>query len=159
MWRLYCRDKGEGQGVSVQSTLGRIKASVADHELIISPIRYRYYHEGPAFDDELDPSMHKRQGFEYEREVRILKYDQSHYFELVAVLMSDDPSGAEPPELPEHIFLDWSPSDVIDKITISPYATREYETSVKDAIASIDLSLREKVELSVLSERRYNPYF
>jgi hypothetical protein len=64
MWRLYCRDnqdkgegqdkrerrdKREGQGVAVQSTLGRIKACVAGHELIISPIT----HEGPAFNDEL----------------------------------------------------------------------------------------------------------
>jgi hypothetical protein len=110
--------------------------------------------------------MHKRLGFEYEHEVRLLKYDQSHYLKLAAhdieaaaVLTSGNPSGAEPPELPKHIFLDWSPSDVIDKITISPYATREYETSVREAIASIDRSLLEKVELSVLSEQRYNPYF
>jgi hypothetical protein len=126
----------------------------------------RYYHEGPAFNNELDPFMHKRRGFEYEHEVRLLKYDQSHYLKLAshyiesaAVLTSGCPSRAEPPELPKRIFLDWSPFDVIDRITISPYATSEYETAVKDAIASIDPSLLEKVELSVLSERRYNPNF
>ena len=44
----------------------------------MSPITYRYYHEGDAFDDELDPFMHKRMGFEHECEVRLLKYDDGH---------------------------------------------------------------------------------
>jgi hypothetical protein len=73
MWRLYCRDGGpEGQGVSLRSTMGKIETSVAHHDLFVSPIRYRYYHEGDAFDDELDPFMHKRMGFAHEREVRLL---------------------------------------------------------------------------------------
>ncbi|MGH8771937.1 MAG: hypothetical protein ACREV2_12265 [Burkholderiales bacterium] len=74
MWRLYCRDnESEGQGVALQSTLGKIEASVARHDLFVSPIRYRYYHDGDAFDDELDPFMHKRMGFAHEGEVRLLK--------------------------------------------------------------------------------------
>src|SRR5262245_30614136 len=65
MWRLYCEDGGvRGQGVSLQSTLGTVEASVARHDLFVSPIRYRYYHQGDAFNDELDPFMHKRKGFE-----------------------------------------------------------------------------------------------
>ena len=125
----------------------------------MSPIRYRYYHDGDAFDDELDPFMHKRMGFAHEREVRLLKYDESHYFELEAALTSGDPARATPPELPEHIFLDWSPAAVIERITISPYADDSYETRARDAIASIDPSLVDRLELSVLSERRYAPQF
>ncbi len=64
-----------------------------------------------------------------------------------------------PPELPEHIFLDWSLSKVIQTITISPYADEAYEKRVKEEITSIDASLLERVELSVLSERRYAPHF
>jgi hypothetical protein len=159
MWRLYCRDdEPEGQGVALQSTLGKIEASITCHDLFVSPIRYRYYHEGDAFDDELDPFMHKRMGFAHEGEVRLLKYDESHYFELADAL-SSDPAKATPPELPEHIFLDWSPAAVIERITISPYADESYEKRVKEEITLIDPLLLDRVELSVLSERRYAPHF
>ena len=160
MWRLYCRDCGvEGQGVALQSTLGKVEASVSPHDLFVSPIRYRHYHEGDAFNDELDPFMHKRLGFAYEGEVRLLKYDERHYLNLAAALLNDDPNRATPPELPEHIFIDWLPAIVIERITISPYADEGYEKRVKDQIESIDPSLVERVELSVLSERRYAPQF
>ena len=141
------------------STLGTIEASVADHDIFVSPIRYRHYHEGDSFNDELDPFMHKRMGFAHEGEARLLKYDESHYFKLADAFTSDDPNSGTPPELPEHIFLDWSPSKVIKRITISPYADEAYETRVKEEIASIDPSLLDRVELSVLSERRYAPLF
>lgn len=156
MWRLYC---AKGQGVALQSTLGRVEASVSSHDLFVSPIRYRYYHEGDAFTDELDPLMHKRLGFSYEREVRLLKYDESHYLKLAASLTSGDPNTETPPELREHIFLDWSLSQVIQTITISPYADEAYEKRVKEEITLIDASLLERVELSVLSDRRYAPQF
>lgn len=160
MWRLYCRDGGqEGQGVSLRSTLGQIETSVAHHDLFVSPIRYRYYHEGDAFDNELDPFIHKRMGFSHEREVRLLKYDESHYIELAAALTSADPPRATQPELHEHIFLEWSPASVIEKITISPYADESYEKKAKDEVASIDPSIVDRLELSVLSERRYAPQF
>jgi hypothetical protein len=159
MWRLYCRDGGrEGQGVAMQSTLEKIEASVQGNDLFVSPIKYRYYHEGDAFDDELDVFMHKRMGFEHEREVRLLKYDHPHFIELAAALTNGgDP--AMPPELPEHVFLSWSPASVLERVTISPYADEPYETRVRDAIALIDPSMVDRLELSVLSERRYAPPF
>ena len=130
-----------------------------DHDLFVSPMSYRHYHEGPAFNDNLDAFMHKRLGFSHEREVRLLKYDQGHYLELQAALTSGDPAIATPPELPEHIFLDWPIADVIDGITISPYADEHYEKNVRDALAAIDPSIADILELSVLSERRYAPQF
>jgi hypothetical protein len=158
MWRLYCRNDGpDGQGVALQSTFGKMEASVALHDLFVSPIKYRHYHEGDAFDDELDAFMHKRMGFAHEGEVRLLKFDERHYIELAAALTSGDP--ATPPELPEHIFLDWSPATVIEKITISPYADELFEKRARDAVASIDPSIVDRLELSVLSERRYGPQF
>jgi hypothetical protein len=161
MWRLYCREHGEpeGQGIALKSTLGKIEASVERHDLFVSPIRYRYYHEGDAFNDDLDPFMHKRQGFAHECEVRLLKWDKSHFFDLAATLASDDPISAPSPELLEHIFLDWSPSEVIERITIRPYADEAYEARTRNTIASIDPSIIDRLELSVLSERRYPPQF
>lgn len=160
MWRLYCRDEGvDGQGVALQSTLGRVEASVSLHDLFVSPIRYRHYHDGDAFTDELDPFMHKRMGFAYEGEVRLLKYDETHYLDLAAALTSSAPNTGTPLELPEYIFLDWSLSEAIQTITISPYADEAYEKKVREEIRSVDSSLLERVELSVLSERRYAPNF
>ncbi len=79
LWRLYCRDGGvEGTGLALRSTFGQLEAPVTHHDLLVSAVTYRYYHEGDAFDDELDPFMHKRTGFSYEREVRLLKYDERH---------------------------------------------------------------------------------
>jgi hypothetical protein len=160
MWRLYCRDYGtEGQGVVLRSTLSKVEASVAPDDLFVSPIEYRYYHEGDAFDDELDVFMHKRLGFEHEREVRLLKYDHPHYIELAAAITGDDPAEDTPPELAVHVFLEWSPAPVIERITISPYADERYDMRVRDAIATIDSSIAERIELSVLSERRYAAQF
>jgi hypothetical protein len=82
MWRLYCTDGAQGQGVAVRSTLQKVEASVEPLGLVVSPITYRLYHEGPAFNDPLDALLHKRLGFECEREVRLLKVDWPHYTTL-----------------------------------------------------------------------------
>ncbi len=81
LWRLYC--KPPCKGVALRTTLAKLEKSVAPHDLYISPIKYRPYHEGPGFDDDLDPFMHKRQGFSAENEVRLLKVDDAHFGALM----------------------------------------------------------------------------
>jgi hypothetical protein len=63
------------------------------------------------------------------------------------------------PELPEHIYLDWVLSDVIDEIIVSPYADVNFEYLVRRAINATDPNLGDRVALSVLHERRYPPGF
>lgn len=158
MWRLYCEDGARGQGVAIRSTLAKIEASIERHDLYVSPITYRDYHEGPAFTDDLDPFMHKRLGFAHEHEVRLLKFDRPHYIGLALAIRGGDeysPAPAAPPELSDYIFLDWSALDHIDAIAISPYADDDYEQRVRSVIASIDPAAVGRIELSVLSERRY----
>ena len=158
IWRLYCEDGVSGQGVALCSTLGKVEASVARHDLIVSPVTYRRYHEGPAFNDELDPFMHKRLGFKHECEVRLLSYNGPHYLVLGRALSGGDgdtPAAVLPPELPVHIFLDWNPLDIADAITVSPYATEDYEQRVRAAVTAIDSGAADLIALSVLSERRY----
>lgn len=156
MWKLYCSDGGQGQGLALRSQLAKLEESVAGHDLIVSPVTYRFFHEGDAFDDELDPFMHKRKGFAYEQEVRLLKYDEGHYFALNSFLRGNA-TAASPDELPKYIFLYWSLLKAIDSITVSPYASEAYESKARDAITTIDPKLA--VELSVLSERRYAANF
>ena len=153
LWRLYCADDGcQGVGVALRTTLARLKASVAAHDLYVSPITYIPYHEAPAFTDEMDSRLHKRHGFAAERELRLLKLDAAHFGALV-------PKDASVSELPEHVFVDWVLSDVIDEISVSPYANVNYENLVRHAINAKDPNLADRVVLSVLHERRYPPGF
>ena len=153
LWRLYCADDGcQGVGVALQTTLACLEASVAAHDVYVTPIRYLPYHKAPAFTDEMDSLLNKRHGFAAERELRLLKFDEAHFSALV-------PKNALVPELPEHIYLDWVLSDVIDEIIVSPYADVNYEDLVRQAINATDPNLVDRVVLSVLHERRYPPGF
>jgi hypothetical protein len=150
LWRLYCAEDGcQGVGVALQTTLARLEESVTAHDLYVSPIRYIRYHEAPAFTDEMDSLLHKRHAFAAEHELRLLKFDEEHYKALV-------PKDASVPEPPDHIYLDWVLSDVIEEIIISPYASETYEELVRLAINATDPNLADRrVVLSVLHERRY----
>src|SRR5262249_42647028 len=139
LWRLYCTPPGDG--VAMRTTLAQLEASVAPHDLYVSPVTYRYYHEGPHFTDELDSFMHKRQGFSAENEVRLLKVDNAHFGALIT-----EPTTAE---LPEHLFLNWPAADVITEIVLSPEAEEPFEQRARAAIEAADPSLRDRVTLSV----------
>ena len=154
LWRLYCADDGcRGVGVALRTTLARLDASVAAHDLYVSPITYLKYHEAPAFTDEMDSLLHKRHGFVAEHELRLLKFNDAHFRALV-------PKDASVSELSEHIYVDWVLSDVIDEIIISPYAEKNYEDLVHEAINAKDPNLADRVVLSELHERgRYPPNF
>jgi hypothetical protein len=153
LWRLYCADDGcRGVGVALRTTLARLEASMEAHDLYVSPITYLPYHEASAFTDRMDPLLHKRHGFACERELRLLKFDEAHFSALV-------PKDASVSELPEHIYLDWVLSDVIEEIIVSPYADVSYEDLVRHAINTTDASLAGRVALSVLHDRRYPPGF
>jgi hypothetical protein len=153
LWRLYCAYDGcHGVGVALRTTLARLEASVGAHDLYVSPIKYLPYHKAPSFADPMDALLHKRHGFEAERELRLLKFDEAHYNALV-------PKGASVPELHEHICVDWVFSDVVDEIVVSPYAAKDYEDWVRRAIGAEDPKLVDRVVLSELHERRYPPGF
>ena len=154
MWKLYCKDGRPGQGLALRATLGKLETSVSNYDLYISPVQYRFLHEGAAFDNEIDPFLHKRKGFEYEQEVRLLNHDETHYLALAQYLI-DDASKAQPAELPEYRFFDWSLVETIDAIAVSPYADEIYELKVRDEITKIEPEIMSRIELSVLSERRY----
>jgi hypothetical protein len=160
MWRLYCLDRRmKGQGLALQTTLAKLEASVAhDPDVYVSAVSYRQYHEGPGFTDELDAFMHKRQGFECEREVRVLKYDHPHYLALTRHLADEDDSNKKlPSELPKHRNIPWQPAGAVDSVIVSPYASKAYEDDARAAIAAIEPAL--PIELSVLSKRRYAAQF
>jgi len=54
LWQLYCTGDGaKGVGVVFRTTLSQLEASVDRHDVYVSPVTYRHYHEGDAFADEL----------------------------------------------------------------------------------------------------------
>jgi hypothetical protein len=154
MWRLYCADGADGgrkgYGVALQTTFRKMKAFVERHDLIVSQVQYRRYDDGHAFDDELDPFFHKRKNFRIEREVRLLKFNEDHYNQIVTAVTSDS---ATPVELDKYIDLELSPAEVINRIWISPYADEGYAQKVSDAIKVVDPSMMDRLERSALTER------
>jgi len=166
-WRQYCNDDAlgkpaPGQGVAMRTTFERLAASVARHSLRVQDIQYRRYQEGPAFTDELAPFLHKRAGFVDEEEVRLLNYNKQQQNRLAYALTGDDRFGPLPPppaELPTHIFVGWSPLDVLDAIIVSPYATAAYEQHVRDTLATIDAAAAPLIQLSRFNDRSSDPLF
>lgn len=99
MWKLYCTTepaRPAGVGLALRSTFAKLERSVARHGLLVHPIRYRPYHTGAAFNDELDSFFHKRQGFAREQEVRVLAYDEKRYMALTRHLNDLDGESAAP---------------------------------------------------------------
>ena len=73
MWRIYCGEKG---GVALQTTFARLEQSVESEQVLAGKIQYVDYDVVPPYKEELDHVMHKRNGFAFEQEVRLLKADQ-----------------------------------------------------------------------------------
>jgi hypothetical protein len=152
LWRLYCTDGPPGVGVALRTTLARLEASVEAHDLYVSRISYINYREAPPFTDKLDPLMHKRDVFDTEQELRLLRFDEMHFD-------AQAPKGATVHELPEHVPVGWVLSDVVEEIVISPYADETYEDLVRHALNALDTNLADRVVLSELHERKHPPNF
>ena len=141
MWRLYC---GKHEGVALETTFGQLQASVQGANLLIGCVQYRNYRTGDQFDDDLDPLMFKRDGFESEQEVRLLHVDLEHYHKLQA-----DETGVD--ELVEQLPVPWSITGVVERILVSPYADKMYLDAVQAAVQKWNPGSDPPVEHSELS--------
>ena len=132
----------------VSDEVARLEASVASQDFYASPIGYRLYHCGEAFNDEMDMMFHKRRGFSCEREFRLLRFNMDQYSKLVS-----SESRVEP--LPEHFSVAWATSDVVEEVVISPYSSLAFERRARKLIREVDPELAKRMVLSELHERRY----
>jgi len=70
MWKLYIKG---GEGIAVQSTVGRLKSSLGNHKqdvIHLGKVTYVDYDDEKIPDDTLSPYFHKRRSFEHEKEYR-----------------------------------------------------------------------------------------
>jgi hypothetical protein len=140
MWRLYCEGH---EGVAMVTTLGKLRASLADSEVLISPIRYIDYHrESLPGRDYIQQLVHKRIAFVHEREVRVLHR----------------PEGGlrvwAPHETPEptqrNVLIPWNAEDALDCVIVSPLAPDWYPDTVAAVLQAFAPGLAERLALSEL---------
>jgi hypothetical protein len=139
MWRLFCGDK---EGLALQTTVGKLRLALDDPDLLIGKVQYRDYGTCNKFEHQLDYVFHKRDGFETEQEVRLLKVNDEMYQALL-----DEKSVAREVS----ISLKWRIQDGVDKVLVSPYAASWYLDAVKSVLNNMGAEpLDQRVEFSSL---------
>ena len=147
MWRLYC---GEKEGVVLKTTFAKLDYSIKDQDVLAGMIRYGNYKTMAPFDDDFDHVMCKREGFNFERELRLLMTDVALYNQIL-VNESLEPAKVQ--------LLPWSVGETIDQILVSPYANDLYFEAVRSAVASIDANKTGLVDRVDWSELQQKPVF
>lgn len=141
MWRLYCGERG---GVALQTTFAQLEKSVEAELILAGKIQYVDYDTVPPFNEELDHVMYKRDGFEFEQEVRLLKTDQDHHGKLC--------NGTVREKLPPCLPIPWNLRATIDHILVSPYADEWYLDAVRAAARLAGEELEDRVGWSRLQK-------
>jgi hypothetical protein len=141
MWRLYCGERG---GVALQTTFARLEKSVEAESILAGKIQYEDYDIVPAFKEDLDHVMYKRDGFAFEQEVRLLKADQDHHSKLC--------NGTVREKLPPCLPIPWNIGATIDLILVSPYADEWFLETVRAAARLADEELEGRVAWSRLQK-------
>jgi hypothetical protein len=73
MWKIYIKG---GEGIAIQSTVGRLKASLLSYpehsSISVGMVAYVNYEEDRIPDNTLAPYFHKRKSFKHEQEYRAI---------------------------------------------------------------------------------------
>lgn len=139
LWRLYSENKDET--IAIQSTFGRLASELKGKwprdGILISQIRYNPDNAGESVPGARlfscsgwESIVYKRPSFAHERELRAFifqRYDRTREEPLR--------NGAHLKALketrPEYIRIDVTPSDLIEKVYVSPYANDVFLELVK----------------------------
>ncbi len=148
MWRLYC---GPSDGVAMVTTFVKLKASLTDRASRLAAVRYIDYNkDNLSGDDLLQPMTHKRAAFEYEKEVRIVRWLQEDMKEFTLNEAGVDPT------LDPGRKMEWSPENAVVRVVVSPYSQEWYFDAVKDVLTKFAPSLADHLQWSDL---RGDPIF
>ncbi|MCX2865249.1 hypothetical protein OOZ63_25815 [Paucibacter sp. PLA-PC-4] len=151
MWRLYCANGG--QGIAILTSFGQVVRELATTDAIVGAVEYRNYHEGRPFETEVDAFFHKRLGFAFEQELRVLIYNADAAYQHTKFIagFTDLPPGKVEP----FVFLPFRTESIANEIVVSPYASAHFEAELRALLDSLSPALSSKITYSELSERRY----
>lgn len=131
------------------TTFGKLKQSITDASTRLGAVRYLDYGSQllPS-DNWLQPIMHKRQNFEYEKEVRVVRWRQDETDPLLAT-----PDGELPPSGYE---MEWDPEAALDSVIVSAHAEEWFYEVVQKIVAQFAPALS---NLVIWSDMRADPVY
>jgi hypothetical protein len=142
MWQLYC---GRDDGVVMQTTYAKLKASITDPHVAIHAVHYLNYEtEGFAeHSHDSHPAFHKRIAFEHEKEVRLVRWTQDDFGKAGRdrAFTAGDFWNMQWPNI----------EDVIDQIVVHPRLGASYLQIVRSAVERFSPTLAAKVQPSGLA--------
>lgn len=150
MWRLYS-DPQLSKGIAIQSTYKRLKECLDKHEenenMVIGKVKYtsliKWIHELAIYR----PFIHKRESFEYEKELRAIIFRRHNKDKSI----SNNNSENKKLELQNGFPVSVSLKDMINNIYISPKANNEFEKLVKDVLKKYSME-----DINVIHSDLYN---
>jgi hypothetical protein len=137
LWRIYC---GASEGVLIETTFDRLGESTPGLKLL--PIEYGTLGSRRITPMLLDLVTKKRPMFEYECEVRLIKWETDSPGEHAS---EDGVLGRE---------FDWDPEANVDSIRVHPQADQSFMDTVSGVVAKYAPGLKDRV---VWSEMRGPP--
>jgi hypothetical protein len=147
MWRLYC---GKDEGVAMRSIFGSLRDSIQDDAVRPGKVRYFDYSKDslPSEAEWLQPITCKRDAFQHEREVRLVRWLQA---DTIARFRSRNAlaSGKAPP-LVDGYSMPWDAGRTLTGIVVSPYAPRWYLDAVQRVVEKFAPGLVERITWSDL---------
>lgn len=140
MWRLYCEGH---EGVAMVVTLKKLRDSLAEAEVLISPVRYiDYKREKLPGRDYIQQLVHKRIAFVHEREIRVLHRP-------AGALHIPLPHEAPEPT-PANVLIPWNAEEALDALIVSPFAPDWYPDTVRAVLKAFAPKLVDRLTLSEL---------
>jgi hypothetical protein len=128
LWRIFCPTS---EGVAIQTTLGKLEASIGD--LRVHEVEYgkRYMSHLPQLET---VAITKRPMFAYEHEVRILRI-----------------ADREASEYPPGFELAWDPEQHVEAVRVHPEADVAFMSVVIQTINAYSPALSHKLDWSAMS--------
>lgn len=143
MWKLYIKGGG---GISIQSTVGRLKNCLKDYKqysVSIGMVAYVSYDEDRIPDDTMSPYFHKRKSFQHEQEFRAiiqpLKYKEDGEINFKKSTLQDG------------IYVPVDLDKLIEHIYLSPTCP-SWQKEVAQSLLS-KYKLKRKIKQSTLSDK------
>ncbi|WP_449395575.1 hypothetical protein [Devosia riboflavina] len=122
LWKLYSETRS---GVAVRTTVARMRSAFDESEhFILSSVRYEDFETATTdFTNGLTPVFMKRNSYEHEHEVRLLRWNSS----LV--------------ETTAGISIPCDPSELIEEIVVSPYAEQWMVETIRGVVAQMGFDM------------------